>query len=60
MKIRSVDFEFIAFRQTDRQTDRRGGGTLLYIYRCIINFTEKNKHDNYQLMYLYFAGKTMV
>ncbi len=30
MKIRSVDFEFSAFRQTDRQTRR--GNFALYIY----------------------------
>ncbi len=31
MKIRSVDFEISAFRQTDR----RGGETLLYIYKML-------------------------
>ena len=33
MKIRAVVFEFIASRQTDRQTDRRGGGLCFII--CI-------------------------
>ena len=33
MKIRTVVFEFIASRQTDRQTDRRGEGLCFII--CI-------------------------
>ena len=33
MEIRAVVFEFIACRQTNRQTDRRGGGLCFII--CI-------------------------